>query len=433
MENKKIATIDIGTTKIVCIYGEKDETGKISINAMETIPSEGVVHGSVINLQKTTENIKKVVTAVKEKTGEDFKEVFVGIAGNHIRTIKSSEYVNFDESNHIITRNDILNLERNIRKIKLETGQEVLDIIPQDYNVNDNRGIIDPIGRYGSKLEGNYHIVTGKTQSIGIIKQCVENAGLRITQLILEPLASAFASLSQEEKEGGIIMVDIGGGTSDIAVYLNHKLINTSVIPFGGESITNDLVKILKILRRQAEEIKVKYASCLPSMEKEEIVEIPGINGRNKKIIHLKEVANIINARISEIFGFILTELKEARIDIHDIGVGIVLTGGGSKLKHIKQLVELVTTKEVRIGTPQIQNVEITNKPQYSTAVGLVLAGFDYLEKNKETILVEQQTEKIEEELIQENENKTKYKKPNIFDKFLKTIVGNEDDNEFEN
>ncbi len=426
MKKQKIAAIDIGTTKIVCIFGERNEDRSFSIKAMESISSSGVVRGAVINLQKTTENIKKVVHAVKEKTGEDFKEVFVGIAGDHIRTIKSSEYINFEEP-HIITKEDILELEKNIRKIHLDTGQEVLEIIPQDYNIDNNRGLTEPIGIFGSRLEGNYHIVTGKTQSIGVINKCVENAGLKVKQLILEPLASAYASLSEEEKEGGVVMIDIGGGTSDIAVFRNHKLINTAVIPFGGESITNDLVKILKILHRQAEEIKVKYASCLPSMEKEEIVEIAGIEGRNTKKIHLKEIANIINARISEIFKFILTELKEAKIDLDEIGVGIVLTGGGAQLKYINKLVELLTTKEVRIGIPQMNDAEIINKPQYSTAVGLIMAGSIYLEKSNEELITAEKGDTQEEKTGET----PKVKKTGLFKKLTEIIIGNQDDQIF--
>ena len=427
MKKQKIATIDIGTTKIVCIYGERNEDGSFSIKAMESIASlKGVVRGAVINLQKTTENIKQVVHAVKEKTGEDFKEVFVGIAGDHIRTIKSSEYLNFEEA-RIITKEDIAELERNIKKIHLDTGQEVLEIIPQDYNIDNNRGLTEPIGIMGSRLEGNYHIVTGRTQSINVINKCVENAGLKVKQLILEPLASAYATLTEEEKEGGIVMIDIGGGTSDIAVFKNHKLINTAVIPFGGESITGDLVKILKILRHQAETIKVKYASCLPVMEAEEIVEIAGIEGRSTKKIHLKEIANIINARVSEIFKFVLTELKEAKVDLNEIGVGIVLTGGGSQLKYINKLVELLTTKEVRIGTPIITDAEVVNKPQYSTAVGLIIAGSNYLEKNNEDLMTSQEPENTEEETTKE----TKQKKPNLFNKLTEIIIGNKDDQDF--
>ena len=427
MKKQKIATIDIGTTKIVCIYGERNEDGSFSIKAMESIPSTGVVRGAVINLQKTTENIKKVVHAVKERTGEDFKEVFVGIAGDHIRTIKSSEYLNFEEA-HIISKEDIMELEKNIKKIHLDTGQEVLEVIPQDYNVDENRGLTDPVGIFGARLEGNYHIVTGKTQSINVINKCVENAGLKVKQLILEPLASAYATLTEEEKEGGVIMIDIGGGTSDIAVFKNHKLINTAVIPFGGESITNDLVKILKILYRQAEEIKVKYASCLQTMENDEIIEISGIEGRSTKKIHLKEIANIINARIEEIFRFILTELKEAKINLDEIGVGVVLTGGGSQLKHINKVVELLTTKEVRIGAPLIKDAETINKPQYSTAVGLIMAGSNYLEKNSEDIIIAQETDKTEEKTT--DEPKTK-KTDNILTKFLEMVVGNKDDQNF--
>ncbi len=426
MKKQKIAAIDIGTTKIVCVYGERDEDGSFSIKAMESISSSGVVRGAVINLQKTTENIKKIVHAVKEKTGEDFKEVFVGIAGDHIRTIKSSEYINFEEP-HIINKEDISELEKNIKKIHLDTGQEVLEIIPQDYNIDNNRGLTEPIGIFGSRLEGNYHIVTGKTQSIGVINKCVENAGLKVKQLILEPLASAYASISDEEKEGGVVMIDIGGGTSDIAVFRNHKLINTAVIPFGGESITNDLVKILKILHRQAEEIKIKYASCLPSMEKEEIIEIAGIEGRNTKKIHLKEIANIINARISEIFKFILTELKEAKIDLNEIGVGIVLTGGGAQLKYINNLVELLTTKEVRIGKPQINNAEAINKPQYSTAVGLIMAGSIYLEKSNGELITVKEIDTEEER----NDENPKEKKQGLFRKLTEIIIGNQEDQEF--
>jgi len=432
MKKQKIATIDIGTTKIVCIYGERNEDGSFSIKAMESIPSSGVVRGAVINLQKTTENIKYVVHAVKEKTGEDFKEVFVGIAGDHIRTIKSSEYINFEEP-HIITEKDIQELEKNIKKIHLDANQEVLEIIPQDYNTDNIRGTTEPIGHFSSRLEGNYHIVTGKTQSIGIINKCVENAGLKIKQLILEPLASAYATLTKEEEEGGVIMIDIGGGTSDIAVFKDHRLVNTAVIPFGGESITADLVKILKILHRQAEEIKVKYASCLPSMEKEEIVEVPGIEGRSTKKIHLKEIANIINARVSEIFKFILTELKEAKIDLENIGIGVVLTGGGAQLKYINKLVELLTTKEVRIGTPQMDNASIINKPQYATAVGLIIAGSHYLDKYDEEL--EHSQEQIDEEKEQveqeEQKQKKKQKTGRFIDIITEMLVGNKEDQNF--
>jgi len=400
MKKQKIAAIDIGTTKIVCIFGERDEKGIFSIKAMDSIPSsvnnDNIIRGSVINVQKTTENIKKVVQAVKEKVGEDFKEVFVGIAGDHIRTMKSSEYLNLGES-RLITKEDIALLEENIRKIRLPNdGDKILEVIPQDYKVDENTGIKDPVGMLGEMVEGNFHIVTGRVQSINTINKCVKNAGLEIKRLILEPLASAYATLTEEEKEGGVLMIDIGGGTSDIVVYKNFKIMDTAIIPFGGVSVTKDLEKILKILNRQAEEIKTKHASCLPSMEKTDVIKVQGIEGRKEKVFSLKEIAFIINARIIEIFKFINIELKEANIDLEEIGIGIVLTGGGAQLKYIDRLLERFFGKEVRIGYPKVKGADIVNKPQYATAVGLIMAGSSYLDENIQETENEGKTENEE-------------------------------------
>jgi len=375
--------LDIGTTKIVAMVGARNEFSKLEILGIGKSQSLGVHRGVVNNITQTIESIKYAIEEAKTESGEnDIKEVVVGIAGQHIRSLQHSDYITRENPDKVIDNNDIDELINQVYKLVMLPGEEIIHVLPQDFKVDGQSEIKEPIGMYGSRLEANFHIVVGQVSSIRNIGRCIKSSGLEMGDITLEPLASADAVLSDEEKEAGIALIDIGGGTTDVAIFKDGIIRHTAVIPFGGNVITEDIKEGCSIMGNQAEQLKVKFGSAWPGENKEtEIVAIPGLLGRDPKEISLKTLSKIINARVVEIIEQVYLEIKnygndEAKKKL--IG-GIVLTGGGSQLKHLKQLVEYVTGMDTRIGFPGEHLAGDTNNtnPIFSTAVGLVMKAIE--------------------------------------------------------
>lgn len=374
----KIAVgLDIGTTKITVIVGRKNEHSKIEILGMGKAPSTGVMRGIVANIDKTTQSINKALDEAITSSGLQVKNVNVGIAGQHIKSLQHRGQLVRENLETEINDADIDKLMQNMYKLVMVPGEEIIHVIPQEYIVDKQDNFPDPRGMVGVQLEANFHIITGQTAAISNIKKCVNNASLAMTGLTLEPLASATSVLDHQEIEAGVALVDIGGGTTDVAIFKDGIIRHTAVIPFGGNIITQDIKEGCSILDNQAELLKIKFGSALASQNKEnEIVSIPGLRGRDPKEISLKNLANIIQARVEEIIELVHHEIKNSGYESKLI-TGIVLTGGGSQLKHIGQLVEFHTGIECRIGYPN-EHISSTSpvdvsSPMYATGVGLVM------------------------------------------------------------
>ncbi|MCB0783379.1 MAG: cell division protein FtsA, partial [Flavobacteriales bacterium] len=344
MENQEIvAGLDIGTTKIACIVGRRNEQGKIEVLGMGKHRSDGVSRGVVSNIQKTVESIEHAVRQAEDTAGVDIATVNVGIAGQHIRSMQHRGMKMRESLEEEIRQEDIDQLVEETYRLVMPPGEEIIHVLPQEYIVDNEQGIRDPIGMSGIRLEANFHIISGQVTAARNIYKCVHKAGLDVTELILEPLASAEAVLSQEEKEAGVVLVDIGGGTTDIAIFYDNIIRHTAVIPFGGNVVTEDIRQGCQIMRDQAELLKVKFGSALAEENKEnEVVCIPGLRGRDPKEISLRTLAMIIQSRMEEIMEHVHFEIKNSGMEKQLIG-GIVLTGGGSQLKHLSHLVEYLT------------------------------------------------------------------------------------------
>ena len=379
-----VVGLDIGTTKIACLVGRKTEHGKIEILGVGKAPSLGVTRGVVSNIEKTVQSIRAAVEEAEAKSGVEISVVNVGIAGQHIKSLQHRGMITRDTINEEISQKDVDELIDDMYKLVMMPGEEIIHVLPQEYIVDREPGIKDPIGMSGVQLEANFHIITGQIAAAKNIFKCVNKAGLEVAELILEPLASSSAVLSDEEKEAGVALIDIGGGTTDIAIFHDGIIRHTAVIPFGGNVITEDIKEGCTIMHRQAELLKTKFGAALPQATQDnEIVCIPGLRGRDPKEISVKNLANIISARMSEIIEHIYFEIKNSGFDKKLIG-GIVVTGGGSQLKHINQLMEFTTGIDSRVGYPNEHlsantNINVTS-PLFATGIELVAKGFEQFE-----------------------------------------------------
>lgn len=390
--SKIIVGLDIGTTKIACFVGKKNEHGKIEILSMGKSESLGVMRGMVSNIEKTVQSIKLAVEEAQRRVdGElSIRVVNVGIAGQHIKSLQHRGIHTRDQIDNEISQKDIDALIEDMYKLVMQPGEEIITVLPQEYIIDNEQGIKDPIGMLGRRLEANFHIITGHVGALLNIHKCVQKAGLEVKEIILEPIASADAVLSDEEKEAGVVLVDIGGGTTDVAIFHEGIIRHTAVIPFGGNVITEDIKEGCTIMKRQAEMLKTKFGSALASESQEnEIVCIPGLRGRDPKEITVRNLASIIQARMEEIIELVHYEILNSGYSKKLIG-GIVVTGGGAQLKHITQLFEYITGMDTRIGYPtehlaNNNHIENLTSPMYSTGIGLVLKGFEALDKKGTT------------------------------------------------
>ena len=426
--NEYVAAIDIGTTKIVSIIGKINEKNKLEVLALSRTPSKGVKRGVVLNIEETVNSIKTTIEEVQTKSGIMFSNVFVGIAGQHIRSIRNRGYINRESYEDEIKKEDLDYLFKDMHRIPIDVGEEIIHVLPQCYVVDNETGVKNPIGMSGKRLEGNFHIVIGQVASAKNIEKCINRCGLKVNGLILEPLASSEAVLTEDEKEAGVALVDIGGGTTDVAVFYDESVQHTAVIPFGGNVITSDIKEGCSILHRQAEQLKVQFGSALGEIAPEDkVVTIPGISGREPKEISFKSLAYIIQSRMEEIIDAVMFEIENSGV-ADKLSAGIVLTGGGAMLKHLTQLVKFRTGMDVRIGHPSeklASNVsDEIMQPMYSTSIGLVLKGFEEIRKNKKVNHKEEKNEEFIEFETEEKKVIVKDEKGNsrILDKVINSI-----------
>jgi cell division protein FtsA len=390
-EQPIIVGLDIGTTKIAVIAGRKNEFGKLEILGFGRAASNGVKHGQVLNIDETIKAIRTALdNCYASNPNLEIAEVYVGIAGHHIKSLQTRGDIVRHDTDNEIAQKEIDQLISDQYKTYIPAGDQIIDVIPQEYTVDNFQNIADPIGYSGVKVGANFHIITGDKNAIRNINRSVERAGLITKDLVLQPLASSAAVMAQEDLEAGVAIVDIGGGTTDLAVFYEGILKHTAVIPFAGENITNDIKTGLGVLKQQAEQMKVQFGSALANEAKTNAyITIPGLRGMPAKEISVKNLANIIQARISEIMDFVTYHLKQVGLDNKMLNGGIILTGGGSQLKHIIQLTEYVTGLNARIGLPiehlASGHIEELAKPTYSTCLGLILKGYDdYEHKRKQ-------------------------------------------------
>ena len=384
-----VAAIDIGTTKIVAIVGTKNENGKIEILGLSKAPSRGVKRGVVLNIEETVNAIQTTVEDVQKRSGILFTDVFVGIAGQHIKSMKNRGYILREAYEDEIKKEEVFRLIEDMHKIHIDIGEEIIHVIPQNFIVDNETGVKSPIGMCGRRLEANFHIVIGQVAAAKNIEKCIRKANLVVKDMILEPLASSDAVLTEDEKEAGVVLVDIGGGTTDVAIYYDNIIRHTAVIPFGGNVVTKDIKEGCAILQRHAEQLKVQYGSALGDIAPEDkVVSIPGISGREPKEISFKSLAYIIQSRMEEIIDIVNFEIQNSGYS-DKLAAGIVITGGGAMLKHLPQLMKFKTAMDVRIGIPNEHlsgsgRSEI-NQPMYATSVGLIMRGFEHLETYKKS------------------------------------------------
>ena len=405
MEQKDYAVgLDIGTTKIVAMIGRKNEYGKLEVLGMGKSKSLGVRRGVVNNITQTIQSIQQAVDEAENTSGIKIEEVTVGIAGQHIRSLQHSEYITRDNAETVITQHDLNRLNDQVYKLAMMPGEELIHALPQEYKIDGQSNITEPIGMYGGRLEANFHLVIGMIGSIRNIYHCVKDTGIDLSEITLEPLASADAVLSREEKEAGVALIDIGGGTTDLAIFKDGIIRHTAVIPFGGNVITEDIKDACAIIEKQAELLKTLFGSAWPGENKDnEVVSIPGLRGREPKEISLKNLSKVIHSRVKMI-------IDQAFLEIQNYGpeesknkliAGIVLTGGGSQLKHLKQLVEYITGMDTRIGYPNEHMAGSRDNeyasPMYATAVGLMMKGLESKGNKEQTEDAELDTQEVQE------------------------------------
>jgi cell division protein FtsA len=388
-EQPIIVGLDIGTTKIAAIAGRKNDFGKLEILGFGRANSNGVQHGMVLNIDQT---IKAIQTALENcyasNPNLEINEVYVGIAGHHIKSLQTRGDIVRKTTEDEVKQHEIDHLIADQYKTYIPAGDQIIDVIPQEFTVDNFQNIPNPIGYSGVKVGANFHIITGDKNAIRNINRSVEKAGLKVRDLVLQPLASAAAVMCEQDLEAGVAIVDIGGGTTDLAVFYEGILKHTAVIPFGGENITNDIKTGLGVLKTQAEQMKIQFGSALSDEAKSNAyITIPGLRGMPPKEISVKNLANIIQARMSEILDFVTYHLKQVGLDSRMLNGGVVLTGGGSQLKHLIQLTEYATGLNARIGYPNEHlaagHIDELAKPMYSTCIGLILKGYNVFENNQ--------------------------------------------------
>jgi cell division protein FtsA len=456
--NKIIAGLDIGTTKICVIVGQLAENGKINILGVGKASSQGgVSRGMVANITKVVNAINEAVDEAMRVSQVKINTVYVGIAGHHIKSMQHSGTLTRRNGEDEITIDELNTLENEMGRISMPTGQEILHILPQDYKIDGEEGIRDPVGRIGVRVECNYHIISGEIQSAKVIGKAVQSATLSVADLVVEPVASATAVLSEAEMEAGVALVDIGGGTTDICIFENGYIAHTAIIPIGGDRITRDLQEAFGILKEQAEEVKVKYGSCYPTDNmKNEVVVIPGLPNRQSKEISVYAISQVIRARMEDIIQKVDFEIQLSRLGAKLYG-GVVLTGGGSSMKEISQLFSYYTGLEVHLGSPGQHlgrgMIDEVRNPMYATGIGLVMKGIESeqnfgsefkpnerIKAKSETVDQEPMEAVVEEEQIQQVNNgkkttwiKSPYQGLRMFGDFFQTFLSDNEHEDFKN
>ncbi|MBC7400627.1 MAG: cell division protein FtsA [Mucilaginibacter sp.] len=418
-----VVGLDIGTTKICAIVGRRSKNGKIEVLGIGKAESAGVTRGVVSNIDKTVQGIAAAVEIAGTQSNVEIRVVNVGIAGQHIKSLQHRGLITRRDLQSEISRKDIDKLIEDMYNLVMPPGEEIIHVLPQEFTVDSEPGVKDPIGMAGVRLEANFHIISGQVTAIKNIVKCVNKAHLESQELILEPLASSESVLSDEEKEAGVVLVDIGGGTTDVAIFHEGIIRHTAVIPFGGNSVTEDIREGCAVMRNIAEQLKVRFGSALAEENKEnEIVCVPGLRGREPKEISIKNLAFVIQARMEEIVEHVYYEIKSSGYEKKLIA-GVVITGGGAQLKHLPQMVEFVTGLDCRVGYPNehLAKNEVLPKniyeelqsPTFATGIGLLIKGIQKMEYNGEVAVP-----------VEAKEVKVKYgedKKFGLFGKILES------------
>lgn len=374
-----VVALDIGTTKVCCLAGRKNTHGKLEILGIGKVESIGVLRGVVSNIEKTVNAIREAVEIAERQAKMKFSVVHVGIAGQHIKSLQHRGIIMRETDHSEIAKRDVDRLKSDMYKLVLPPGDKIIHVFEQEFTVDNEQGITDPIGMCGVRLEANFHIITGQITAVNNIYRCVEKVGLKVAELTLEPIASSDAVLFEEEKQAGVALVDIGGGTTDITIFHDGIIRHTAVIPFGGNVITADIKEGCTVMQPQAEKLKVKFGSAMANeVFDNRIITIPGLKGRDHKEISEKNLARIIQARTEEILDYVLWEVRRSGYERKLIG-GIVLTGGGALMGHIEKLTEYHTGMSCRIGIP-VEHLahgyhEHVSSPIFSTAIGLMIRG----------------------------------------------------------
>lgn len=446
-----VVALDIGTTKICALAGRMNDLGQLEVVGIGKVESTGVLRGVVANIDRTVKAIQQAVEKVERSTQTQVKDVYIGIAGQHIKSFQHHGVLPRDNSEVEISREDLEEMRRTMHKMGLPPGDKILHVIPQEYTVDNEAGINDPIGMSGIRLEANFHIITGQVTAFNNMKRCVDRAGLRVKDMTLEPIASAQSVLTEEEVTAGVALVDMGGGTTDLTVFHEGLIRHTAVIPFGGNVITKDIKEGCTVMQDQAEKLKIKFGSALEQeITDNRIITIPGLKGRDAKEISEKNLALIIQARVEEILDYVYWEIQRSGYEQKLIG-GIVLTGGGSLLKNIDKLTAFHTGMEARIGRP-IETLahgypKELESPIYSTGIGLLLKAVNsravssisemvrseiqFKYEDEAPVMAAQEDQKIaaaesaavEAESQQEqSKSETRPHKPKLFDGFMNKV-----------
>jgi len=393
--NKKnsnvVVGLDIGTSKVVCLVGAYSENEKLNVSALGSYPSSGLKKGVVVNIDATTDAIKKAVEQAQKMIEEPIKSVFVGIAGNHIKSLNSHGAVGIKDKE--VKPADIDRVIDSAQAVSIPSDQKVLHVLPQEFIIDDQDGIKDPLGMSGVRLESKVHLVTCSNSAILNIEKCVKNCGLKVNKYVLEQLASSYSILSDDEKELGVCLVDIGGGTTDIAIFNSGSIVFTGVIPIAGDQVTSDIAQALRTPTSQAEEIKQKHGCSVAEFTKDdETIEVMGVGGRPPRELSRRSLAEIVEPRYVELFELVKAEISRNGFE-NDIPAGIVLTGGTSKMEGVVELAESIFQTSVRLGIPNdFSGMEnILQNPIYATSIGLVEHGYSQVSSD----LIAEQNESV--------------------------------------
>ena len=380
-----LAALDIGTTKVCCIVGSVAENGTINILGVGHTPSDGLNRGVVVNIEKTIRSIERAVEEAQHRAGMPIESVTVGIAGDHIQSFQSRSVIAISSPDHEIRQRDVNRLLIDAKRVAIPTDRRIIHVIPQEFIVDGQDGVHDPVGMSGVRMEANVHIVTGLVTAAENIYKCVERAGLKVKDMVLEPLASSYAVLDDEEKEVGVVLIDIGGGTTDIAIFEDHTIRHTAVVGIAGKKVTDDIRKGLGVLNEQAEHLKRSFGVAFADLIlNDEEITVRGIGGRKPLELSKSLLCRIIQPRMEEILEFALLEVKRSGYSKH-LSAGAVITGGGSLIRGTAELAQRVLNMPVKIGiptgftgglAPEVEN------PVYSTAVGLLKHELRHLEQS---------------------------------------------------
>lgn len=429
MENREniVAAIDVGTTKIVALIGKKDEKGNIEILGYGRNESKGIRRGAVLNVEEATRSIKRAVDEAEAKSGIKITEAYIGIAGQNIRSEHHEHTLNRASGSEPITAEEVDNLLKQMRNVPTPADEKVLHILPQSYSVDNEHEIEKPEGICGKQLTGKFHIVFGKEAAINTLRNCIENNNIKVLDIILEPLASATSVLSENDKELGVALVDIGGGTTDLAIYINKQIFHTNILPFGGNAVTNDIKEGCKILSSTAESLKVQYGAATYDQTLEnKVVNIPGADGLPAREISLTNLSKIIEARMAEIINHINAIIEQVGAS-KQLNAGIVFTGGGSMLRSLTQLASRITAQDIRIGGPNKHiksNKDITALPSNATAIGLLMMGLDKnLISNNNIVITNKAEEKNDAAVEQKSTAKANESKESFLERFGSSIT----------